>query len=475
MSQFGATDISSAEFAHEDPKPISLLDGLAFNGEHHQALWQPGRHSSYSNLDTGFAGAVIEKITGKSFDRYLSEEVLEELAMNDSSTLYTETIKEKLATGYNSDGDKEVKYWHILLRPFGALNSSPKEMANALTMLIDRGRLNGQAFLTQASIERMESPRTTLAAKKGLTYGYGLGNYQSEQQGFLWHGHGGTASGFLARLDYLLVNRSGYVVMINSNKSSALSAINKTIREYLVADLVATKPPPKLDLTADIEEYLGYYQPVTSRGRVVRFLIHLLSIKKLTRNQQQLNFSGLFGSPIELVHQGDNLFRIANYTFADTALIKTDDGEIFLQNDGNYQKISNSSFYAQLSALLIILALTIFSLFYYAFILLKQLYLRRLPNKMQTLRMLRISPFFLFAILFVLLIFFSTSKGSVGAVIFYIVGLAIMVISILTFVLAFVGRKRRLTRLLHSSIASMSVVLGVYLYTWTLISQPIWS
>ena len=40
--------------------------------------------------------------------------------------------------------------------------------------------------------------QTSLAAQGGLAYGYGLGNYQYVHEGFLFHGHGGDADGYLA-------------------------------------------------------------------------------------------------------------------------------------------------------------------------------------------------------------------------------------------------------------------------------------
>lgn len=471
----GLTDMGTAEYGHEDINGINLNDGLAFNGAHHKIQWQPGMHSSYSNLGAGFAGAVIEKVTGQSYDEYLSEQVLAPLKMPHSNTLLSDHVEKNLATGYNSAGDEEVEYWHVLLRPFGALNSSPDEMANFLSMLINRGSLSGNQFLSETSIKRMEEPQTTLAARAGLTYGYGLGNYQTEHHGFLFHGHGGTASGFLARMDYTLANKSGYVVMINSNKSSALSAINEAIQEYLVAGLSHSDLTTDTTLNEDVSDYLGFYQPVTSRMRVAQSLTHLISIRKLVRQDQRLLLTSMFNSPVELVHQGNNFYRINNYYFADTALIKTKNNEIYLQNDSNYRHISDVSFYGQMILLVTTLLLTVYSILYYLIIFMKQIYLRQLPDKIQQQKLLRVLPFLLFAGLFILLIFFSTGKGTFAAFLFDFFGVSIMIVSLVTLVLAIISKKRLLPRLRHLSIALMSSLMGLYIYTWGLIGQPIWS
>jgi len=146
--------------------------------------------------------------------------VLEPLNMMQSSTLPTSQVSDNLSTGYDSVGWNDNDYLHLIFRPFGGLNSSPKEMVILLILMINRGMINGQRFLKEASIERMENPSTTLAAKAGLKFGYGLGIYHTEYAGFVFHGHGGKTAEYLARFDYLLENASGYVVMINSNNRS---------------------------------------------------------------------------------------------------------------------------------------------------------------------------------------------------------------------------------------------------------------
>jgi CubicO group peptidase (beta-lactamase class C family) len=474
----GFTDIGSAEFGHEDPNPIKLLDGLAFNGEHHLIQWKPGLHSSYSNLGTGLAGAVIEKVTGQNFDDYLSKNVLSPLGMHFSSTLLTPHLENVLATGYDSSGEDKIDYWHILLRPFGALNSSPKEMGNFIKLLVNRGQINGQQFLTESSIKRMESPQTTLAARAGLDFGYGFGNYHIEHKGFSFHGHGGTAAGYLARFDYLLENKSGYAVMINSNNNSALAAINSLIRDYLILGLNEANVEGHA-LNKDVSDYLGYYQPVTSRSRVGKFITRFIGLKKLTRENDQLKLSSLFSEPTILVHQGNHFYRVRGYELADSALIKTESGEIFLQNDSNYQKISSTSFYTQISIMIITIGLMLFGLIYFVWVFIRQLVKRKLPVKSQWLTLLRISPFVLFAGLFVLLIFFSPSKSSISASLFSAFGISILIISIISLLLAvkafFTCEHKLVTKITHITIALVSVTLGNYLYYWDLISQPIWS
>ena len=475
----GFTDIGTAEFAHQDPRSISLQDGLSFNRQHHLVQWEPGLHSSYSNLDIGLAGAVIEKISGVSYDDFLKNEVLIPLNMNNSSTLLTPQVATNLAKGYDSSGEGEIEYWHLLLRPFGALNSSPKEMANFLQMLINRGRFNNLPYLTNASIKRMEKPDTTLAAKAGLLFGYGLANYSSEHGGFIFHGHGGTASGYKARFDYLLENKSGYVVMTSSNNSAAINAIYTALRDYLVSDLEIKKPPESQPLVDDITDYLGYYQSITSRSRVAKFLTRFIDISELTLNGDRLQLSSLFRGNSTLIHQGNNIFRESETSIANNALIKTASGDIYLQNDRNYQRISTLSFYTQVSLLMLTLILIVVSLFYFIMLLFKQIYVRKLPNMQQRYRLLILTPYMIFTSLIIILIFFSPNKDTFAATLFTILSYSILIISAITFLITTASIIRTKPNIIMSILAFLipanNAMMAIYLYNMDLLSQPIWS
>ena len=475
----GFTDIGTAEFAHQDPISISLDDGLSFNSDHHLVQWQPGLHSSYSNLNTGFAGAVIEKISGASYDDFLKSEVLAPLNMFNSSTLLTRKVVANLAKGYDSSGEVEIEYWHLLLRPFGALNSSPKEMSNFLQMLIHRGKFNNKNYLSNTSIERMETPATTLAAKAGLLFGYGLANYTTEHKGFIFHGHGGTASGYLARFDYLLENKSGYVVMTNSNNRSAINAIFTALRNYTISDLDISPPPDSKPLVHDISDYLGYYQTVTSRSRVAKFLSRFIGLSELSLVGDELQLSSLARGSSILNHQGNNIFSEAGTNNANSALLKTISGDIYIQNDKNYLRISTLNLYTQVGLLMLTIVLIVVSLLYFSLLLLKQIYVRELPSKQQRYRLLTLSPYIIFASLITILVFFSPSKDTFSATLFSIFSYSILLISPITLLVTTISISRKKTIITSSTLAFLvsanSTVLAIYLYSMDLLSQPIWS
>ena len=163
----GFDDIHFREYAKVDDPGITLADGLAYNPGSRVSRWQPGTHMSYSNSGPPIAAYIVEKITGKPFEDYVREHVFDPLGM-ESSTFHFPRDAALLAKGYEADGVREASYDHIIVRPSGGLNSSSREMARYLRMMINRGTLDGVRLLAPKTITRMETPTTTLAARAGF-------------------------------------------------------------------------------------------------------------------------------------------------------------------------------------------------------------------------------------------------------------------------------------------------------------------
>ena len=75
-------------------------------------------------------------------------------------------------TGYI--GTEPQKYWHLIQRPVGAINARPTDMAKLLQFFINRGKIDTLQIISDESLKRMESCKTSIGAKSGLGVGYGL-------------------------------------------------------------------------------------------------------------------------------------------------------------------------------------------------------------------------------------------------------------------------------------------------------------
>ncbi|MFQ5599464.1 MAG: serine hydrolase domain-containing protein [Candidatus Krumholzibacteriia bacterium] len=291
----GFDDIHLREYAHNDPNPISLHDALAYNPSSRTSRWKPGTHFSYCNSGPPIAAYVIEKITGLSFEEFVRSRIFEPLEMSTASYFLDDDVERRLARGYASDGATEQPYWHISLRPSGSINASAPELAHVVQLLLNRGTFRGRTLLAPESVERMETSTSTLAAKAGLRVGYGLGNYATVDGGFVWCGHAGGTNGYLADYEYIPEHGVGFVFMINAVQGGAFRAVRGLLRSYLTRDLDAPPLPVPDVSVAEFEAYSGYYEPMTPRVELSRFLIRILGITRVVLAEDRVLFEPLFG------------------------------------------------------------------------------------------------------------------------------------------------------------------------------------
>ncbi|KPK28081.1 MAG: hypothetical protein AMJ66_10880 [Betaproteobacteria bacterium SG8_40] len=248
----GFRDWTKAEFDHN--VPLDLEDGLAFAPRSRTSHWKPGLHSVYSNSNYGLAGLVLERVSGKRYETLIRESIFAPLEMHSATSLQAGT--HNLATGYDRDGVTPIPYWHMIQRPAAAINATPREMASLVSMLLNDGSYKREPVLTPKEIARIESPRTSLAARNGLRFGYGLGIYAQYRDGFTFMGHGGDGDGYLSRFGYCRQLGVGYFVAINSVNPRALGRLRGAIEAEITRDHL---PPPAPPIASPGKAWLGRY------------------------------------------------------------------------------------------------------------------------------------------------------------------------------------------------------------------------
>jgi len=121
---------------------------------------EPGKVFHYSNLGLQIAGAILEKISGKSFEDLFAERIARLLAMKN-----TDFGKGKVAL------------------PAGGASSTPEDYMNFLEMILHKGVFNGARVLSERSIAGMQINRITSGVRVAYTpadggdYGYGYGEW----------------------------------------------------------------------------------------------------------------------------------------------------------------------------------------------------------------------------------------------------------------------------------------------------------
>ena len=99
-------------------------------------------------------------------------------------------------------------------------------------------RLPTQLVIDPEYLSNMERPRSSLASKAGLIYGYGSGIASSSLAGFPVLGHGGGIDGFVSTYGYSAARDAGWVVLLNATYApSALDRLSELAVRYLKRDV----------------------------------------------------------------------------------------------------------------------------------------------------------------------------------------------------------------------------------------------
>src|SRR5581483_2633368 len=211
------------------------------------------------------------------------------------SATYFEPPAGTATTLYHEDGKTPYPYWHILLRPAGSINASANDMAAYLQFYLNRGVVAGKQILPSSDIDRMEIPASTWAAKEGMKTGYGLSNYWSIEDGFVYHGHDGGVEGGLTNMAYMPDYGVGFFFSINSGNGDAFEKIAKAIRAYITGKLPKPAMPAVAPLPANAGDYSGWYEPNSPRVQLTHFIERLAGLSWLQFKDGQLSLTSLGG------------------------------------------------------------------------------------------------------------------------------------------------------------------------------------
>ncbi len=194
--------------------------------------FEPGSKWQYSQTSINTAARIVEVVSGKSFDVFVSERVCKPLGMRDTTFYLSDAQMPRLAKSYTKGADGMLNESPIGLlsgkKPTdrdrmpaanGGLFSTINDYATFCQMLLNDGKWNGQQILTEKSVVRLRTP-TTGDLKTGFTTGnaWGVGCcVVREPQGVSQalsagsFGHGG-AYGTQAWIDP--VRKRAYLIMV---------------------------------------------------------------------------------------------------------------------------------------------------------------------------------------------------------------------------------------------------------------------
>lgn len=315
----GWDDIHLPEYAHSDPDPITLREGLDFHPHSRISRWKPGSRMSYCNAGPPVAAYVVEKVTGLEFERYVYKHFFAPIGMAYATYRLSDDFREKGVTSY-ANGNKPQDYWHISIRPSGAINATPHDMAKMVAFFLNRGAVNGRQLISPESLQRMERTESTSAAKAGQQAGYGLNNYSSVHESWVYRAHHGGVNGGITEFAYLPEANTGHAVMINSDDGRSFREITRLVSDYETRNLQPAIVESTTAVGPEHEVIAGLYYPINSRQQVSYFLDRIFGAQKLTFDDDKLVRKALLGgdatgyfpaSPTLYVHDETGLIALS--------------------------------------------------------------------------------------------------------------------------------------------------------------------
>ncbi len=196
----------------------------------------------YDNLLYIVAGEVIARVSGKSYDDYISENFFKPLGMNRSFL----SIPEIKADNNRIDGHAPVNgkleltadTFTQIATPAGGIFASINDMSTWVQAQLNDGKygenLKNRLFSEKVHNE-MWTPQTILRSGKGPynTHfsAYGLGWFLSDVNGYFQVTHTGGLNGIVSQVTLIPEMDLGIIVLTNQQSGAAFTAITNSIKD----------------------------------------------------------------------------------------------------------------------------------------------------------------------------------------------------------------------------------------------------
>jgi CubicO group peptidase (beta-lactamase class C family) len=225
--------------------------------------FDPGTKWAYDNSGYVLLGAVIEKVAGKSYERFIEDEIFQPLGMTHSYYgSWTDVIPHR-AAGYDKENDHFINTPYLsMTQPYaaGSLMSTVDDLA-----LWDRALTSG-TLLKKESLDRAF---TSGQLTSGQLTRYGYGWTLHDLAGKRVIEHGGDINGFSC--DVLRIPEAGILVVVLTNNTEAAlrpDAVTSRIAAHLLGRPLTEGPSLNLDAKS-MDEYTGVYRT----GDTTRYVI----------------------------------------------------------------------------------------------------------------------------------------------------------------------------------------------------------
>lgn len=267
------------------PEEVIKIAGLAKPAAKFRERFQ------YQNVMYVAAGEAAAKANKTSWEKLVADRIFKPLGMK-QTTVSLEAMKKSadhsLGYEYNSE-TKETKNLQMIdlgkIAPAGAINSSAKDMAQWLKLLLGGGAFEGKRLVSEKNFAELFTQQIQIAPKVG----YGLGWFVREWRGKKAIEHAGNIDGFNAVVMMIPEEKLGLVLLTNVTANPLTSEIRDIVYSNLLeqpatnqeakavapaADVKATdnKQNSSGEISPTLKEIVGNYETET-RGTPIDIVL----------------------------------------------------------------------------------------------------------------------------------------------------------------------------------------------------------
>jgi CubicO group peptidase (beta-lactamase class C family) len=205
---------------------------------------------AYDNVLYLVAGQVIEKLSGQSWEEFITSRILARVGMADSNVTHSAALAGGNVAATHARVDGTVRpvspFTSDNTNPAGGINSTARDMARWLLALLGEGRLaDGSRLFSEKTSRRLSSivtpipisdPPPELPALRRQFLGYGLGLGVSDYRGHKTLQHTGGLPGYVSYVLQVPDSALGIAVLTNQESDAAFLAVTyQLVDHYLKA------------------------------------------------------------------------------------------------------------------------------------------------------------------------------------------------------------------------------------------------
>src|SRR5436305_3499515 len=166
-------------------------------------IFPPGVVPAYSNYGVTLAGYIVERVSGREFNDYVTENIFKPLGMLHSTFAQPlpPDLKPLMSAGYELGSDKPKAFENVQVAPAGALSITAADISHFMIAHLQDGKFENAQILSPEVARQMHSRQLCFHPELN---GMALGFYEENQNGHHIIGHGGDTLYFHSDLHLVL-------------------------------------------------------------------------------------------------------------------------------------------------------------------------------------------------------------------------------------------------------------------------------